>query len=696
MAVVPGGIAPSGRCRIAMSVECCRGVENVQSAETSKSRLKIPQGCVIVPVSENQKQAALRICALVKVQPGSAGGSLITLRNTLDAKVFLGCIADVSGRVHEWLELWVQSADVLRNTSLAKRVFLSNAVLDDRWRKLAEVFDRSGVAESIQCGWEISNPLPTFLDVASRSAIHPKDEETGTYWQLCREESVLHDHGVPAYAGSLHRYLYLPGSGVETPLVPVTDDAPAGEHAKPLSEICPNHANLIPFNPAAGLMLVTRHYPMDLEGFIGLLGGARPRAGQSSPVVEPDENQNADGGGDWAAAYPGRLFLDSQGKHSRLIETFHLKLALLSDIVASVHSVVRSLQQPFLNLGASSFRVALDGGASLLPSLWTARARLVEPGHALTARAEATDVAYYLSPLIGETSVYRPVGASLPAKGRALVRVRKVMSDSKEAVTIEGTIATQERIELNASDLIILQLGLKSGDLCLHAHLEADSGLAGDEYRFRTTSHTLGAEQIHDLRSAEGVPVAEVPYEVIALLSSPCDLYSLAVLAVRILLVDRGTSLPVAVDEMLSLARQTQAECNPDEPLTACVARVFQSDERWLQSLGPHRLAEEGVGPEEALGLIPQELWWSTLAMIVQMFPGLGPMSVCRDYGDARPGGLHLVFERTLVELDALIMKSRYLVAPAVTSEMQIAAVIRQCLDSQPGQDDDVTTDTKE
>jgi hypothetical protein len=270
------------------------------------------------------------------------------------------------------------------------------------------------------------------------------------------------------------------------------------------------------------------------------------------------------------------------------------------------------------------------------------------------------------------------------------------MSDSKEAVTIEGTMATQERIELHASDLVVLQLGLKSGDLCLHAHLEADSALAGDEYRFRTTSHTLGADQIHDLRSAEGVPISEVPFEVIALLSSPCDLYSLAVLAVRILLVDRGTSLPVAVDEMLSLARQTQADCNPDEPLTACVARVFQSDGRWLQSLGPHRLAEEGVGPEEALGLIPQELWWSTLAMIVQMFPGLGPMSVCRDYGDARPGGLHLVFERTLADLDALIMKSRYLVAPAVTSEMQIAAVIRQCLDSQPGQDDDVTTDAKE
>jgi len=368
-----------------------------------------------------------------------------------------------------------------------------------------------------------------------------------------------------------------------------------------------------------------------------------------------------------------------------LIEALHLKLALLSDAVASVHSVTRCLQRPFLNLSEQSFRVDFTADASLLPFLWTAHARLTEPGDAVAMNVETADLTYYVSPLIGETSVYRPVATSLPAKGRAFLRIRKVITDSKDAVTIEGTLATQERIELNRSDLVLLQIGLKSGDLCLHAHLSADSALAGDEYRFRTVSHNLHADQIRDLRSAEGVPMSEVPFEVVPLLSSPCDLYSLAVLAVRLLLVDRSTSLPVAVDEMLSLARQVQAGYDSAVALETHVERVFRSDHRWLGSLGPHRLTDEGIEAEGALGLIPADLWWCTLATVIRMFPGLGPASLCRDYGDAPSGGLHLAFERVLADLDTLILRTRCLVTPDVRSNMQIATVIRQYLDSLSG-----------
>jgi len=651
---------------------------------------------VIVPASEDQKDALLRICVLVKVQPDSPGGGLVTLRSTLDGKVFLGCVADASGKVHEWLELRVQCADMLRRTSLAGRVLLSNAVLDDRWRQQVRAFEQMGTAETILCGWETANPLPTFLDVASLSPVHPKDERTGMYWRLCRDEATLHSGGLPSYAGSPHRYLSLPDSGAEAALVPVTDGAPPTERTKPLSEVCPSCTKLVPFNPAAGLMLVTRHYPTDLETFLDALGGETKHRRPSRSAVNIDLGHALSDVDEPVPNYQGRLFLDSQGKHSRLIEAFHLKLALLAGAVAAVHSVIRCLQRPFLNLSQQSFRVDLNGDGGLLPFLWNARARLTEPGDAVAMNIETADLTYYMSPLIGETSVYRPVVTSLPAKGRASLRIRKVVTDSKDAVTVEGTLATQERIELNRSDLVLLQLGLKSGDLCLHAHLAADSALAGDEYRFRTVSHNLRADQIRDLHSGEGVLMSEIPFEVIPLLRSPCDLYSLAILATRILVVDRSTSLPIAVDEMLSLARQVQSGFDPAEPLEAHVGRVFRSDPRWLQSLGPHRLAEEGISPEEAMGLIPEDLWWSTLAMVVRMFPGLGPASLCRDYGDARPGGLHLVFEHVLTDLDALILKTRCLVIPDMRSDMQIAAVIRQYLDSLSGHSDSRTMSAKQ
>jgi hypothetical protein len=655
----------------------------------------VPEGHVAVPISEGQKGASLRVCVLVKTQPGSPGGSLVTLRSTLDGKVFLGCVADTSGKIHEWLELRVQCADVLRNTSLAGRVLLSNAMLDDRWQKQAQAFEQMGTAETLLCGWETANPLPTFLDVAALSPMCPKDERTGAYWRLCRDEAVLQSRGLPSYAGSLHRYLYLPESGAEMVLVPVTNGAPVNDHTRPLSEVCRNWTNMIPFNPAAGLILVTRHYPMDLDAFLDAIGGGTKRRRPGPSVISVDLGQGLPDIDGWIPDCAGRLFLDSQGKYSRLVEAFHLKLALLSDVVASVHSVIRCLQRPFLNLSEQSFRVDLSGRAGLLPFLWNARARLVEPGDAVATNVETTDLTYYMSPLIGETSVYRPAVTSLPVRGRASLRVRKVVTDSRDAVTVEGTLATQEHVEPDRSDLVVLQLGLKSDDVCLYAHLSADSALAADEYRFRTLSHNLPADQVRDLRSSEGVLISEVPFEVIPLLSSPCDLYSLAVLAIRILLVDSCTNLPIAVDEMLSLAREVQAGYDGAEPLEMRVARVFRSDPRWLQSLGPHHLAEEGISPEEALGLVPEDLWWSTLALIVRMFPGLGPASLCRDYGDASPGGLHLAFESVLTDLNALILKTRCLVTPDMRSDMQIAAVIRQYMDRLSGQDNSGTMDRK-
>jgi hypothetical protein len=645
--------------------------------------MAVPEGHVIVAVSEVQKEAPLRICVLVKVEPEPPGGTSVTLRCTLDSRVFLGCIADTSGKIHQWLELRVQNPDVLRNSSLARRVLVSNAMLDALWQRQSRSFEQTGAADTILCGWETVNPLPTYLDVASGSAVHPQDERTGGYWRLCRDEAILQSRGLPSYAGSAHRYLYLPDAGADAVLISASDGAPTNDHTRPLSEACPNCAALIPFNAAAGFLLVTRHYPTDLETFLDALAGATKPGRSSRSAVSVDLGAGLPDDDGRVLHYPGRLFLDSQGKYSRLIEAYHLKLSLLSDAVAAVHSVIRSLQRPFLNLSDQSFRVDLDKDGGLLPFLWSARARLIEPGDAVALHVKTADLTYYASPLIGETSVYRPVATSLPARGRVCLRIRQIVTDSRDAVTVEGTLATQERLELDQSDLVLLHIGLQAGDLCLHAHLTADSALAGDEYRFRTVSHCLPAAQVRNLRSAEGVPMTEIPFEVIRLLSSPCDLYSLAILAVRMLLVDHSTSLPIAVDEMLSLAREVQAGFDPATPLEAGVERVFRSDPRWLRSLGPHHLTAEEIAPEEALGLIPDDLWWATLGLIVRMFPGLGPASLCRDYGDARAGGLHLVFERTLSDLGGLILKTRSLVTPNVQTDLQIAAVIRRYLDGE-------------
>jgi hypothetical protein len=62
------------------------------------------------------------------------------------------------------------------------------------------------------------------------------------------------------------------------------------------------------------------------------------------------------------------------------------------------------------------------------------------------------------------------------------------------------------------------------------------------------------------------------------------------------------------------------------------------------------------------------------------MFPGPGPDSECKDFGDARQGGLHKVFERTMAELDNLILKTRGFIVTDWKSNQEVADVIQRYL----------------
>jgi hypothetical protein len=58
----------------------------------------------------------------------------------------------------------------------------------------------------------------------------------------------------------------------------------------------------------------------------------------------------------------------------------------------------------------------------------------------------------------------------------------------------------------------------------------------------------------------------------------------------------------------------------------------------------------------------------------------LVPDAECRDYGDAQQGGLHKVFERTIADLDNLILKTRSLIVSDWKSNQEISGVIQRYL----------------
>jgi hypothetical protein len=331
-----------------------------------------------------------------------------------------------------------------------------------------------------------------------------------------------------------------------------------------------------------------------------------------------------------------------------------------------------------LNVTADSFRVDLGAPGSGLPLFWTARASLVAPGEAVALNIPGAEAEYYLRDRQA-ASVYAPDSAGRAVQGRASVRIRKVEADGRPNVGIvSGTLATQERIRPATSDLAWIRLHVGSGRADLYARLDADAGLATGEWRFRTVPQKFADSGggLAAVKAAEGVLISEAPFQVVALLSSPFDLYSLAVLAVRTLLVGADRALPEALDDMLSLAKQT-AQGQGDLP--ARIAALFAGDAKWAERAGPHRLADSLASAKDAFDLVPLDLWCRVLAAIARMFPGLGPESACADLGDAPAGGLHRVFDRAVADLEDLIVRTRSLIVIDWRSNREIHSVIRGC-----------------
>ena len=639
----------------------------------------MPEGYVAIALSADQDAAPVRLCAMVRLDPEPMAGQLVVLREGVDARVLLGCLVDAGGKVHRWVEIWVQNLDAVVGTPPAAREALTNAIIDQRWQDRFDAMNRLDSTAIIRTGWETSLPLPTFLDLSIRQPAHPVHADTGSAYMLCRDDNLLVQKELPQYSRSLYRYLYAPDLGDESPLVCVTEDTPANSWTISLDQANSGRRDLVPLNPGGGLMFVREYNPVGYESFVDLVGGGKWEGvlhGRSlidlNAIASALKSDVSD------LPSEGWVFMGSHGKWGRLVETFHLKLRLVADAVAAVRVMTRQQKLPFLNITADTFGVRLGEPGRGLPFLWTARAVLADPGDAIALSVEAGEARYFLPGASTAASVYRPENIPAAVSGHGTVRVRQILDDAGGGTIVEGTLVTQERVSPNPNDLIWIRLGLASRRVDLYAHPAAETALAAGELRFRTISMKVTDADQKALRESEGVPQTDVFFQVVPLLSTPCDLYALGVLAVRTLLVNQDRALPMALDEVLSLVRQLAVEHDPDKPLPQRIEAVFEHDSRWFELLGPHRLTREEMTVEDALDLVPLELWWKTLAMMVRMFPGMGPDSTCRDFGDAPAGGMHRVFDQVADELDALLVQTRSLIVIDWSFNREIHAVVRQ------------------
>ncbi len=648
--------------------------DNPTNARSPTLQTGIPDGFVAVPIFEAQAAGPLRICALCSRQPDPAAGHLVALPSSFETRNLLGCVVDAKGRVQRWIEIATQDLTGLADAPAAIRDALSNRVLDQRWRDTWQAMDPG---ECIHTGWE-SEPAPVvWLDVSQGAPVHPMDSASGERWQLCRDDAALVAAELAPYSTSLHRYLYLASQGGKSKFVPITAGAAANANTQPIESLFEGRAGLAPVNPG-GLMLIRPHHPISLSSLIDILSGKRGEVvlhGRSTvPLDLPlaageDAERSTDGA--W-------LFMGSHGRWGRLMEAFHLKLRLLADAVTAVHSAVRHQKRPLLNIADDHFAVRIAEPGCGLPVLWTSRLTLADSGDAIELPIESSDVRYYVPGPRSAPGIYRPPGAfGRQVQGRCALRIREVLPDAGGLTIAQGTFFTHERMEVARSDLAWIRMSLGSGAIDLYARLETEEGLAAGEWRFRTIGQRLAPETAAQLRSLAGVALPEARFELIPLISSPCDLYALGVLAVRALLVNAGSTHAAALDSITSLARQIAQQGDDSTSLPLRVRSLFESNKRWLNELGPDRLAWEAVDQAQAIDLVPIELWCDALAMIVRMFPGCGPDSISRDWGDVNPLAKHLVFEATLKDLASLLLRTRSLMMIDWRFNREIHAVIR-------------------
>jgi hypothetical protein len=631
-------------------------------------------GYWLAPLQSTPTPGPLNVCLLVRTEPKPGTGPFVLLREVPLAPVYLGAVVDAQGRVQEWVEIWNQSFEVAEIVASQSHEKLSNFALDQRWTSECEMDLKNTPGEIIWTGMEIRNPQPLLIEAAAgNSRGFAVVENSG--WELCRDDAVLDSFGLEPYSTSTVRYLHQPQAGEPKTFLPGSPDSPVNAHVQPAERFLGTAGRLAVFNPHAGLIRVKRFSPLHLEDYAQVLEG---RAWEG---VGPGTNRLFQDGlyaelQSWSGKPKGLPFLlhGAGSASDRVNEVLLLKLSLLQGMFRAVRAYVAAQQTPVLNLSPASFTVSLPEVGEQLPALWSARCSLTRPGQGYPLTIKSTQHRYFLRLGRVEPSIFLPEGLGAHSFGIGTIRKRDVRSEA-DGTVFEGTLVAEDYLGLDPHDLLWFKLPVSGqGRLEFYAHVYKGDSVGPKEARFRTVPTRLDESVLAVLKTSGAF--ARAPYEIWPLLSSPCDLYSLGVIGIRLLLANSQTPLPVVVDDVLGFSRRIGKDLEKPEDYPARLRSVLQGDQELLDVLSPHRLTESEATPEQARANIHLDLWLDSIGWLLRLFPGAGQHSYCQDFGDVSPLALETIFDRPIEDLDRLLIRLRSVLLPTSAMNAEIAEVI--------------------
>lgn len=638
----------------------------------------VPPGYLLAPIHPTAESSPLHLCVLVATDEKSPSGPFVLLRELPGSRVYLGAVCDAVARIQEWVEVWVQTLELRDLTFSNYQEKLANQAFDQRWQTEFELQVAGLPASVLVTGMETSNPGPVLI---KRGTAAPGLALTElSRWRIFKDDAALDSLGLPRYSTSPFRYLHEPAATSGKTLLATTPDAPVNAHVQSFERLSQAPDVRAIFNPHAGLIRTSRFHPLPLEDYVQILEGS-PWSGSiagGAPIRQKDIYGELE---IWAASPKGIPFLlhGAEQPADRLQEIFFLKLALLHDLFREVRACVRAQQLPLLNLTPASFSVELQDAGNQFPALWTAKGRLVKPGQAHPLKIKSTEQRYFIRLGRIEPSPFLPEGLGDHSFGIGTVRMRNVLSEAG-GIVLEGTLVAEDYLGLDAHDLLWFKLPLAEERLEFYAHVYTSEAVGPKEARFRTVPAQLSETVVASLKKTAGSVFQKAPYEIWPLLSSPCDLYSLGIMATRVLLANRRSNLPVIVDDLLGLARHLGKDPTEADKLLPKLKALVETSPHLLDLISPHALVERDWTPAQARAQLSMDLWLETICLLLRLFPGNGTHSYCKSFGDVSPLALETVFDQPIQELETLILRLRSSLVPSLSANEEIAGVLLQQL----------------
>ena len=595
-------------------------------------RVPLDDDFIAVPLDFSD-EASVRLSLVVRKEADPVEGPFCRLRQLADANVYLGCFTDCAGHVLKWLELWVRDYDNIADT-LHENAFdiVNNMVLDARWDRQRKILELSDASHVYVTTLDAQMECPMHIDLYNKTADYVKDTASNTHWKICKEDNLLRRLELAPYSSTVHRYLYLEALGSDSDFLPVTPNAPQNAKTRSLEEALGGRSTLLPFNRYGGSVLVREVTPMSVQGYLKVLSGrAWDGVGQGQKKLVPKGVYREVSDRMTVGYAAGRLISTRPGESNWQLESLFLKVRLFYEMIAQVKACVELDKKPFFALELSSFGISLPETSPTSPFLWDAEVALNQISDAVDFSVEtqtdldSRETTYFRTFRPLPASIYRPEALGQHRTLIAEVTVLEVRRDRETGLyEISGSLRSADIQDqgFHGRHFYFIDYPVRGKRLRLVAEMTGADARFTDKIEFKTRKLPLDSAQQLALDSFIGVEQVGVYCEILPVLGTPCDLYSLGIIGLEVLFADSGSSLAQLKDELRTLAMAC-IDLDPEQPLVERIVQVLEDKPDLREILMPEALGLGGADHGSIRLLLECQIWEGVLAVIMKMLSGL-------------------------------------------------------------------------